>query len=187
VLVALTTPVTLQNFEVVDVDGAGTVAVRWRTSMEDGNAGFYLYGRENGGDWRRIHADMIPAKAQSDAGARYSKTVDAGRSTEFAITDVDLFGAETVHGPYKLDQSYGTAVSEPVLDTSINRDETEASVEAAPRAVYLDTDREGIYRVRCRCASKVHVIKTILTPRISSVRAGTLSLLPKPQTRISAG
>ncbi len=144
-----TTPITLQSIETRSLDDQGSVEIRWVTSMEDGNNGFYLYARNEGESWRRLNQQMVLATAEDDSGATYSQVVSAGQSTEFAITDVDLFGSETVHGPFRLGETYGTAVEplEVSFDNAFSGDEIEQTVEPSPDAVYLYVREAGIHRV----------------------------------------
>jgi len=64
-----TTPITLQSIEVRAIDDQGNVEVRWVTSMEDGNNGFYLYARNEGESWRRLNEQIVVATAEDDGGA----------------------------------------------------------------------------------------------------------------------
>jgi len=143
-----TRPVTLQTFEAVNIDGAGTLRIDWATSMEDANLGYHLYGRADGGEWKRLLSTMVPAIAGASTGASYRRTIIDDEINELTITDVDLFGQEVPHGPFQIGQLYGTA-SVAIDDSMPPVDHVDPVVipsEIADNKVYLDTDNVGIHR-----------------------------------------
>jgi len=111
--------------------------------MEDANS--------SGGRWKRINETMIPAESTGENGATYSVTQDGVTATEFAITDVDVFGKETVHGPFEANRQYGLDQNDPdeqaqePIETVT--DEAETSVTAATGSAYLRVKRAGVQRV----------------------------------------
>ncbi len=152
---AASTPVTLKMFR-SSING-DVLTVDWFTSMEDGNQGFKIYGRTKGGEWTAINDAMVPTRAVDDDGTayRYELTTES-EWTELTLTDVDLFGSEVVHGPFRIGQRYGdidangNAVSRRMKSDSDSVDTAALTTQEdyyARREIYLDVTKEGIHRV----------------------------------------
>lgn len=80
-----------------------SVTVSWATAAELDNAGFFVHRAQDGGAAERL-SSLIPAEGSAGAGASYSfvdaAPIAAGESTRsYVLIDVDLAGAQTVHGP----------------------------------------------------------------------------------------
>jgi uncharacterized repeat protein (TIGR01451 family) len=100
----ITTPVTLSYFRAAGENGR--IVFEWATATETGNIGFTLYIWLNG--------DLV------EVASVESKVVDAVEETtyryeaygvygdQFALMDIDRFGRETLHGPFKLNKAYGS-------------------------------------------------------------------------------
>ncbi len=147
---ASTTPITLESFGVELAQGSYNALFNWTTSMEDANVGFNLYGRKSGGDWQKLNDHMIPAQASRSDGHAYSVTLVDVDAEEFAITDVDVFGKETVHGPFSANRTYGLNaddIDETIADEFAQEVDEEVAVDAAAGAVYLKIRQSGVHRV----------------------------------------
>jgi CSLREA domain-containing protein len=102
--------VELESFEAVAPVRSGRVSVKWTTSAEIDNLGFYVYRAEREGDSRSAHswkladeplnAELIPARGTPSRGADYlfQDSASAGQRAYFLV-DIDMSGRETVHGP----------------------------------------------------------------------------------------
>lgn len=83
---ASTTPITLKLFRSKLINAE--LSIDWVTSMENGNQGFRLYGRETGGQWYPIKRAMIPTRAVGDNGTTYRYTFSLTRPIdELSLTD----------------------------------------------------------------------------------------------------
>jgi hypothetical protein len=79
----------------------------WSTATETGNLGFDLYVKQ-GGEWYRVNETPIPSPVIDSTRVqeyRYQAFAVAGEL--FALVDIDVFGKETVHGPFRLGKQYG--------------------------------------------------------------------------------
>lgn len=162
-----TTPVTLASFEARE-DGRG-VRFDWTTESEVGNVGFDLYALVEG-ERVRLNPAPIPATGSGSlAPQSYSATFPVPAKAEsFELVDIDLKGERKSHGPFAADKRYGRpADTLPVDWPSIRREHgvaahgagpgrirdsgrralVEAAGAAAPVAIDLLVDRDGIYRV----------------------------------------
>ncbi len=153
---ASSTPITLKNFRSILKDGQLTVD--WLTSMEDGNQGFLVYGRVEGGNWFAINKSMIPTRARDDEGTAYRYRINTNRRiSELTLTDVDLFGSEVVHGPFKVGRRYG-AFDAGSYDSNRRRraqddDAQQAALSKASskferKQLYIETSQQGVHRIR---------------------------------------
>lgn len=109
------TPVTVSYFH-AKADGDG-IQFEWATATETNNAGFHLYVDGPAGRVR-LNDELIPSavvNAATPQEYRYRAlaTQAAGASgpageARFYIEDVDIFTNATLHGPFALDQQYGS-------------------------------------------------------------------------------
>ncbi len=94
------TLISLASLEAVP--GCGSVTLQWSTDSEIHNAGFNIYRAEQGGEFVKINAEIIPAQGGPLSGAAY-EFVDASVKNRTAYTykleDIDSDGTATMHGP----------------------------------------------------------------------------------------
>jgi len=103
-LPVITNPISLGLFKST-ASGGGEVIFDWATQTELANIAFNVYG-ELDGAWVVINDSPIIAQGDSVQVQTYSITIKTD-ATVFALSDIDLTGKETLHGPYVLGQSYG--------------------------------------------------------------------------------
>lgn len=92
------TIITLSAFEALP--GNKSVALVWETSSETDNAGFNIYRSENGGGYKKINADLIPAVGSPAEGALYEfidQDVKNRRTYAYKLEDIDFDGLATMH------------------------------------------------------------------------------------------
>jgi len=110
-----TLAVTLADFHAAQQGDA--VLVTWETASELNNRGFNLYRGVSPDGWdRRLNEHLIPSQSQgSPGGFVYTWEDDAelvpGTSYFYWVSDVDLSGVETMHGPVSVDFVVPTAVT----------------------------------------------------------------------------
>ncbi len=95
-------PVELSSFE-ASARG-GEVMVRWETSSEHENLGFFVLRAPRAeGDYIRL-GEMIPARGTSTTGATYSFVDRPGTAGVFyyQLEDVSTDGSSTLHGPVRV-------------------------------------------------------------------------------------
>ncbi len=150
-----TTPVRFSHVSVEADRAVSRATFKFVTSMEDGTVGFNLYARKSG-KWQRLNTELVPAIAADSGrdGARYERSVYEAYASEFAITEIDTYGNETVHGPYRAGVRYGHLQDD--ADAVATRS---AKTHPASNAIYrkpsgqpvdslwLLTRGDGIYRV----------------------------------------
>jgi len=96
-------PITLGYFE-AQASGSGIV-VRWQTQTEVSNLGFNIYAKVDD-EWQKLNQSLVPGQGDSIELNDYEfETQSSARF--FAISDIDGFGQETLHGPFALGQVYG--------------------------------------------------------------------------------
>ena len=143
-----TTPVSLAYFRATN-DGQ-RVTFEWGTATESGNAGFRIVGEAADGrryDIITFHpSQAVDSLEPLDYVARSLTLAD-----RYWIADIDLFGAETFHGPFVADGRMAGAriIPEPVdwrgIDL-LNR-QTPIRAPSSAEAVALKTTKAGVYRV----------------------------------------
>jgi len=135
----VTNPISLASFK---AEKSGSqVTIRWTTQTEVGNLGFYIYAQQNG-EWIRISDSLIPSQGDSTQVQSYSQTF-VSRATYFAISDIDLYGKETLHGPFKLGQQHGIESERKPIDwQSMN--------EAKPSDQGLEVSPQSLSRERLK-------------------------------------
>jgi len=162
---AASTPITLKVFR--STQDNGLLTIDWFTSMEDGNQGFLIYGREADGDWTALTDHMVPTRAANDDGTAYRHQITTDRNwTELTLTDVDLYGSEVVHGPFGVGKRYGDIDSHGNAANRRSNSESDTLETAHPfsesryfsdRDLYLDIKKEGVHRVTYRSLLKAGV------------------------------
>ena len=86
----------------VTADG---VTLSWETLSEEANAGFAVY-RSDGDGYLPLFEGLIPGAGTTTVPQQYSyvdRSVEAGRTYWYKISDVSLGGTETFHGPIRVD------------------------------------------------------------------------------------
>ncbi len=105
---AVTNPITLGYFHAERGVNVGEITIRWQTVIESGNAGFNLYGKAKSEDWQRLNSALIVSPVGDSVELQKYEYVSVGPVVSlFAIGDVDIFGQETIRGPFKLGQQHG--------------------------------------------------------------------------------
>ena len=113
----VTNPIILGNFETEPGLRDGDILFRWTTANEVGNVGFNLYARDPKGKWRRINQTLIPSKViDATSNTSYEFTAYGVQGRVFGLGDVDLFGNETLHGPFRLGSAYGVPTGATRID-----------------------------------------------------------------------
>jgi len=108
----VTNPISLASFKAEK--SGNQVIIRWTTQTEVGNLGFYLYAQEKG-EWVRLNAQLIESEGDSTQVQSYSRTF-VSQAKYFAISDIGLYGKETLHGPFKLGQLHGVESERKPID-----------------------------------------------------------------------
>jgi len=95
------TAIDLVSFEAAQV--SRDVSITWETATENDNAGFQIYRAESyEGPYEIINTSLIPAEGNEYTGASYEFTdedVRIGHTYYYQLTDIDLEGKATTHGP----------------------------------------------------------------------------------------
>lgn len=79
------------------------VTLRWRTSLEESNAGFQIWRSVDGAPEQKLTSELIPGQGDSLVGAEYEFTdpqalgIDEARA--YWLVDIDFSGKSTWHGP----------------------------------------------------------------------------------------
>jgi len=94
------------------------------TQTEVANLGFNLYALVND-EWQLLNESLILSQGDSVAVQSYSATYSV-ESSMFAISDIDLTGKETMHGPFRLSEPYGQVSDRQVIDWQAEKAEREA-------------------------------------------------------------
>ena len=108
----VTNPISLASF--VTEKSGNELTVRWTTQTEVGNLGFYIYAQQQG-EWLRLNEALITSNGDSTQVQSYNATF-VTNAQRFAISDIDLYGKETIHGPFKLGQQHGIESERKVID-----------------------------------------------------------------------
>ncbi len=147
-----TTPVTLAYFR-AEVSGGG-LSLRWGTATETGNVGFFIYGADGTG-MRRLHS-LVPSRVvDSTEWQQYSLELPGILNDQLWLSDIDIKGNETLHGPFELGRLYGDDRPPATIDWSSIRDSLERTqLEEVPLglpgsadAVNLSVNQRGVVRV----------------------------------------
>lgn len=99
------TPITLSYFNAESA--GGSVNFSWSTGTEAGNAGFNLYAQGDGGK-EKLNTEIIQSSVgDSLVRTDYSYSAESGAEI-FYISDIDILGKETFHGPFTINTEYGS-------------------------------------------------------------------------------
>ena len=82
--------------------GPRRITLQWATSSEIDNAGFNIYRAEEGGEYVKVNASLIPAEGSPTEGAAYEfvdTDVKNRKTYSYKLEDMDLNGISTLHGP----------------------------------------------------------------------------------------
>ena len=108
----ITNPITLGSFIARAVDVG--VEVKWQTQTEIANIGFNIYAKLNG-EWRQLNPEVVIGQGDSIKVQDYSAIFNVNAKV-FALSDIDMSGKETLHGPFILGQTYGLMGERRVID-----------------------------------------------------------------------
>ncbi|MFQ3246600.1 MAG: protocatechuate 3,4-dioxygenase beta subunit [Arenicella sp.] len=109
----ITNPISLGAFLAAS-DGEGSVVVTWATQTEVANIGFNLYGQVDG-QWKQLNAQLVIGLGDSVSVQSYDLVVET-TATTFALSDIDLTGKETLHGPFDIAKPYGFIGERQLID-----------------------------------------------------------------------
>jgi len=118
----ITNPISLGSFS-AKAQG-DNVLIEWRTQTEVGNLGFYIYARVDG-QWQRLNETLIIGQGDSVHLQEYVLTVQT-EATVFALSDIDLTGKETMHGPFNLGGEYGSVGERQRIEWDAEQQERES-------------------------------------------------------------
>lgn len=124
----VTNPISLGSF-VANSVAEGRVRIEWKTQTEVANLGFNIYGQVNGG-WVQLNDSLIPGQGDSVTVQSYSAEFQTTAKL-FAIGDIDLTGAENMHGAYRLGEPYGAIGQRRSIDWEAEK--TERAIKRAER------------------------------------------------------
>ncbi|MBL4660890.1 MAG: hypothetical protein JKY19_11085, partial [Alcanivoracaceae bacterium] len=100
-----TTPVTLSSFKATSRNNR--TDFEWSTETETGNIGFKILIGDNVRELTEL-VDLIPSEVIDSLEPQfYSTSVNRNDFQNVWIVDIDIFGNETKHGPYKVNKQYG--------------------------------------------------------------------------------
>ena len=100
-----TTPVTLSSFKATA--SANGTNFAWSTETETGNIGFRLLIGDNVRELVEI-VELIPSQVVDSVEPQfYSAFVARNDFRNVWIADIDIYGNEVKHGPYKVNKQYG--------------------------------------------------------------------------------
>jgi len=104
------TPANLAYFLVEQVGGRWIFT--WQSLREVGGQGYNLYHKMEQG-WKRLNQVMLSTREMySDSAETYSTEMLAGDGELFLLEVVDAFGQVRRHGPFVLDQPFGSLAVE---------------------------------------------------------------------------
>jgi len=105
------------------------VVFRWLTQTEVANVGFNLYAQVEG-EWVALNDRIILSQGDSISLQSYEFSVEVDARI-FSLSDIDLEGNETLHGPFILGQSHGAIGERRDIDWS--SEQVERDAKAAER------------------------------------------------------
>ena len=117
-----TVPISLGSFSSTVVDDV--IVFTWVTQTEVANVGFNLYARVDG-EWIQMNEQIVLSKGDSVGLQRYELRA-AFDANIFSLSDVDVAGNETLHGPFRLGESHGAVGERQEIDWSGERAERES-------------------------------------------------------------
>ena len=147
----VTTPVTINLFTTTDTGGG--VAFGWESSNEVGHIGYQVYAR-TADEWVLLNEELIVNSDSGDAlqTRNYQYRAYNVDAMWFALVDVSAAEELAIHGPYKLNESYGEKLVEPdefdwsgISPSSPGEAEISASVQGRlQRALLFDDPDDDI-------------------------------------------
>ena len=140
----VTTPVTLTMFHAEQVSGG--VLFKWESMNEVAHFGYQIYAREADG-WRLITDLPIVAEQNLDALAlkQYEYFVGGQPSTWYSLVDVSTSEVLTLHGPYRLNEVYGSKGEElPTFDWS----QVQGGASSLAQTLELQNAKQMVNRLR---------------------------------------
>ena len=115
----VTNPISLASFESKAV--GDEVQFTWTTQTEVANLGFHIYAQVDG-SWVKLNDSLIKGRGDSVSLREYSASYPTN-ATYFAISDVDIYGKETLHGPFKLGElSDGVSEAKKTVRSKVQSD-----------------------------------------------------------------
>jgi len=127
----ITNPISLGSFSTT-AGSNGTVIANWVTQTEVANLGFNLYGLVDG-EWVQLNDGLVLGKGDSVTLQNYQLAVRTN-ATAFSLSDIDLTGKETLHGPFLLGEQHGMVADRRSIDWSAERAARQAQREAREAA-----------------------------------------------------
>jgi hypothetical protein len=119
----ITNPISLGSFLASD-SGDDSVLFEWSTQTEVANLGFNVYAQVDG-EWVVLNESLILGQGDAVSIQSYSATYTTDARI-FALSDIDLTGRETIHGPYALGQAQGSIADRKAIDWDAEKAEREA-------------------------------------------------------------
>ena len=116
----ITNPISLGSFISTKLQ-SGQVQIDWVTQTEVANLGFKLYGLIDD-EWQVLNQGLILSQGDSVSLQNYQLIVETN-AVVFSLSDVDLKGEETLHGPYQLGKSYGVVSERRAIDWDTEKTE----------------------------------------------------------------
>ena len=113
----------------------------WVTQSEVANIGFQLYGLVDD-EWVQLNDSIIPSQGDSTSLQSYEYRVVTD-SRVFSISDIDLQGVETLHGPFVFGETHGEIGERQEIDWQAEQLEREAKA-AARKARLEERQRQRI-------------------------------------------
>ena len=118
----VTNPISLGYFKAARADGSTTVL--WSTQTEVANIGFKVYGQVDD-DWVELTDALIESYGDSVQVQNYEMSLKTDARV-FALSDIDVNGKETLHGPFLLGRAYGSIAPRQTIDWQAEKAEREA-------------------------------------------------------------
>ena len=118
----VTNPISLGSFSSTLEDE--TIVLSWITQTEVANIGFNVYGLVDG-EWIALNDQIILSQGDSVSLQHYEFTTDENARV-FSLSDIDVNGDETLHGPFRLGESHGSIGERRDIDWKAERAEREA-------------------------------------------------------------
>jgi uncharacterized repeat protein (TIGR01451 family) len=108
VVVVDPTRAAIGDFDVFWDASLGSAVVRWVTLEERGTRGFYLErSSDSMGDagWELLHQAMLPGLIDAPLGGEYrfeDPTVIPGETYSYRLIELEVWGTERTHGPWRV-------------------------------------------------------------------------------------
>jgi len=105
-----------------------SIQVNWQTQTEVANLGFNIYGRIDE-QWQQLNTTVIAGKGDSVEIVNYQVVVNS-ETDMIALSDIDGRGKETLHGPYRVGETYGVEPERQATDWQSAIDRRNAKEQA---------------------------------------------------------